>query len=334
MKKRTKKSVIVIYFCAMAILTFMVSNGYSGERPKFIKIAAASMGGTWFPLCAATAEIMNQKLEGVIATTTLGGGISNLKNIENGNIYMGMSGNSGAYLALKGLEPFTKEYKKVRSLFIFYLSPYHLIVRKDSKIFAVKDLVGKNLVVGEKGWVTEMFMRNLLHAHGLSYEIIKEKGGNINFAGFSQMRIMLLDRKVDFMPDTGIDPSPGIMEITARTPIRLIDIGEKGVKEVRKLNPGYSKITVPGGIYRGQEEDVLCVGEPTGMYISSDLDEKFVYEITKAIFENIKMIKTVHVALKDFSIETALNGAYVPLHPGAYKYYKEKGLEIQDYLRP
>ena len=148
------------------------------------------------------------------------------------------------------------------------------------------------------------------------------------------MRSMFKDKKLDFIIDPGNPPSAGITEITTATPIRLIDVGPEALEKVRKANPGYSTVDTPGGLYRGQEKPVVCIGIPAGMVISSDIADDLAYEITKVIFENTKTISKVHKVLKEFSIQNALRGAYLPLHPGAYKYYKEKGIAVPERLKP
>jgi TRAP transporter TAXI family solute receptor len=331
--KPFKKLVFSMIVC-MLVLGISLSPTFAAEKPKFIKIAASSMGGTWFPLCAATAEVLNSNVKETIFTATLGGGISNIKNIEAGNLYMGLGTSSSTYLASKGLGPFTKKAEKVRWIGVYYAYPYNLVVRADSDIKSIKDLAGKKLGVGKKGWSTEEFMRTLLNVYGMSYDSIKDKGGHITFAGWSQMNSMFKDKKLDFIVDPNNPPSPGIMEIAALVPVRLLDIGPEAIEKVRKANPGYSRVTIPGGLYRGQEKEVICVGDPTGMMISREIADDLAYEITKAIFENTKAISQVHDVLKGFSIKSALEGAYLPLHPGAYKYFKEKGIAVPEHLKP
>jgi hypothetical protein len=194
--------------------------------------------------------------------------------------------------------------------------------------------VGRNVTGCKHKWSTEVFFRQLLEVHGVSYEAIKAKGGAISFVGWSQMRSMFKDRKLDFIMDPGNPPSPGLLEITAITPIRILDIGPQAIEKLRKMNPGYSTVFTPGGLYRGQDKDVVCVGNPAGMVISIDIADDLAYDITKAIFEHTKEISKVHKVLKDFSIQNALRGAYLPLHPGAYNYYKEKGIVIPEKLKP
>jgi TRAP transporter TAXI family solute receptor len=334
MKTNGLKTVVFFMIVAMLILAFTVSPTFAAQRPKFIKIAASSMGGTWFPICAASAEVLNRNVKGIIFTATLGGGISNIKNIEAGNLYMGLGTSSASYTASKGSKPFTKQVKKVRSIGVYYTYPYNLVVRADSDIHSVKDLAGKKIGVGKKGWSTEQFMKSLLEVYGMSYESIKAKGGHVTFAGWSQMRSMFKDKKLNFIIDPGPPPSPGITEVAALIPVRLLDIGAGTIEKVRKINPGYSTVNIPAGLYRGQDKKVVCVGDPTGMMISSDVADDLAYGITKAIFENTKDISKVHKVLKGMSVQKALRGAYLPLHPGAYKYYQEKGIAVPGHLKP
>jgi TRAP transporter TAXI family solute receptor len=330
--KSVKTSVFLML--AVLLLLFGFSKTFAAERPKFIKIAASSMGGTWFPLCAATAEVLNNNVKGTIFTATLGAGISNLRNIEAGTLYMGLGTGTSTYLASEGLKPFTKKTKKLRLIGTYYTYPYNLVVRADSNIYSIKDLEGKKVGTQTVGMAGEDFFRNLLSIYGMSYETIKAKGGYVTFAGWGGMNSMFRDRKLDFIIDPNCPPSPGIMEITALTPIRLLDVGPEAIEKLRKINPGYSTVEIPGGLYRGQDKSVVCVGDPTGMIISSDIADDLAYEITKAIFENTAAIGKVHIVLKEFSIKNALRGAYLPLHPGAYKYYQEKGITVPEHLRP
>jgi TRAP transporter TAXI family solute receptor len=333
MKSKSVKTAFFLMVVAMLLL-FNFSKAPAAVRPQFIKVAASSMGGTWFPLCAATTEVLNNHVKGTVFTTTLGAGISNLRNIEAGTLYMGLSTSTSSYLASEGIKPFTKKATKLRWIGTYYTYPYNLVVRADSKIYSIKDLDGKKVGTQTVGMAGEDFFRNLLTIYGMSYETIKAKGGYVTFAGWGEMNAMFQDRKLDFIIDPNCPPSAGIMEITALTRIRLLEVSPEAIEKLKKINPGYSTVEIPGGLYRGQEKSVVCVGDPTGMVISSDIAEDLAYEITKAIFENTKTIAKVHSVLKGFSIENALKGAYLPLHPGAYKYYQEKGIAVPDRLRP
>jgi len=334
MKTKGFKVLAVLTIVTVFVLGLSLSTAFAAKKPKFIKIAASSMGGTWFPVCAATAEVLNRHIKGTIFTTTLGGSISTLKKIDEGTLYMGLSGGSTCYEAAEGIGTFAKKTKKSRTLGVYYSFPFNLVVRADSDIRSVKDLEGKNVSGGKKGWSTELFFTHLLEANGISYDSIKAKGGHVVFAGWSQLISMFKDRKLDCMIDPSPHPSPGVMEITALIPIRLLDLDPETIGKVEKLNRGYVKITCPGGTYRGQDKDVMQLGNPTVMLISSDIKDDLAYEITKTIFENAKDISQVHKVLKGFSIKNAFDGAYLPLHPGAYKYYQEKGMAIPGHLKP
>ncbi|MEW5914495.1 MAG: TAXI family TRAP transporter solute-binding subunit [Thermodesulfobacteriota bacterium] len=334
MGRKTLRKLALFSLAALLVLGLSLSSGWAAQNPKFIKIAASSMGGTWFPLCAATAEVLNRNVKGTTFTATLGGGISNLKNIESGKLVMGIGTGSSSYQASKGLSPFGKPAKKLRMIGIYYAYPYNLVVRADSGIKTIADLKTKSLGVGKKGWSTEEACRNILATVGLDYQKIKAAGGSVTYAGFAQMNSMFKDKKLEMIVDPNNPPSPGIIELTTVTPIHLLALGPKAIAALMKVNPGYTTVEIPGGTYKGQDKAVVNLADPAAMVVSKDLSDDLVYAITKAIFENAGEIAKVHSVLREFSLKNALKGAYLPLHPGAYRYYKEKGIQVPKNLMP
>lgn len=330
------KSRLLITIGLVFLMLFTVSaiDGNASERPRFIKIGASTIGGTFFPICAATAEVLNRNIDGTIFTVTTGGGIINVNKMEAGEMLMAIIPGSSTYAGYAPLEPFTKRAQKQRTIGVFYTFPYHLIVRADSDIVHIKDLKDKRLGVGRRGWSAEAVIRALLETQGITYDSIRASGGQTTMADWAQMRGMFQDRRLDFTMDASPVPSPGITEITTMAPIRLLNVTPDMVEKVRAENAGFYTVKIPGGTYRGQESDVIQMGDPAVMVLSIDVPEDLGYEITKGIFDNVPEIAQVHSALREMAMEKALDGAFIPLHPGAYRYFKEKGLTIPEHLKP
>jgi len=313
----------VLAFC------FMGATGLSfGADPKFIKVAGSSITGTWFRICAATSEILNQNVKDVIFTATLGSGLGNIKRVDGGQIYMGLTMTSSSQLAYTGRPPFDKKYGKFRALLTVYINPYELVVPANSDIQSAKDLVGKRFSPGMIGWSTELFSKNLLDAYGLSYQDIEKGGGKVHHIRWGETVKLIKDRRLDAAMFATPDPVPQIMDINTVMPIRMIQVENSVMDKIIQKFPALVKVTTPGGTYKGQPDDVTHIADGVMMMIREDVSDDLAYNITKAIYSNVGTLGKVHPALKGLTPKRGLEGIEVPVHPGAAKYYEEQGIKI------
>jgi len=300
-----------------------------GEDPKFIKVAGSSITGTWFRICAATAEILNQNIKDVIFTATLGGGLSNIKRVDGGQIYMGLTMASSAQLAYNGRHPFKQKYKGLRALLTVYINPYELVVPAKSDIHSVKDLVGKRFSPGMIGWSTELFSKILLKAHGLTYEDIEKGGGKVYHVRWGETVKLMKDRRLDAAMFATPDPVPQIMDINTVIPIRIIQVEKSVMDKITQEYPAFVTLKTPGRTYKGEPNDRINIADGVLMLIRKDVSGNLAYRIAKAVYENVGILGKVHPAMKGLNPERGLQGIEVPIHPGAVKYYEEKGIKIQ-----
>ena len=331
MKGRLKKFLIISFvftFCFMGV----TGLGF-GADPKFIKIAGSSLTGTWFRICAATAEILNQNVKNVIFTATLGSGLGNIKRVDSGQLYMGLTMTSSGQLAYTGQPPFDKKYAGFRALLTVYVNPYELVVPANSDIQSVKDLVGKSFSPGMIGWSTELFSKTLLNAYGLSYEDIQKGGGKVHHVRWDETVKLMKDRRLDAAMFATPDPVPQIMDINTVMPIRIIQVEKSVMDTIIQQYPALVTLKTPGGTYKGQPDDIFNIADGVMMLIREEVSDDLAYNITKAIYDNTKTLGTVHPALKGLDPKRGLEGIDVPIHAGAVKYYEEQGIKISDALK-
>ncbi len=311
------------------------NQAVAAERPEFVRIAGSSLAGTWFRISAMAAAILNEKVEGTTFSATLGGGISNIKRIDSAKLEMGLAMTSGLGFANFGTGPFKgSPTSKVAAIGVLYKSPYHVVVHANSDIKSPADLAGKEIAVGKNGWSTELFARTLLESYDLSYDKIKQGGGRIHFVGWGPMARLMKDKRIDAAVFATPVPVPQLLDVTTSHPIRVLGIDKQHLDWFAKNYPAYYQMTIPKGSYKGHEQDITTFGDSVTMTINRDIDDDLVYEITKALFENKNILAKVHKALASMAPENALMGIKVPLHPGAYRFYKEKGINVPKDITP
>jgi len=184
----------------------------------------------------------------------------------------------------------------------------------------LKDLKGKRVVVGAPGSGTERTAKLLLEAIGISYNDIKPQ-----FLSFAEGVTALKDRLVDCAIVGAGTPTSAVVDASATLDIDLLNVEEEAFNKVAKDTPYLMMVKIPSGTYKGVG-DVLTVASPALLITHKDMDADVVYRITAAIFDHVADLQASHAQGKSISLQSALKGMSLPLHPGAEKYFKEKGL--------
>jgi len=321
MGKRLMSSVFVaVLFCLV-----VAAPGF-GAKTIPLKIGAGAMGGTMFPMMTSTMVILNENIPGLVATVAPGNSIVNIRNVDKGTFDLGLTYLSAGHEAWNGMKPFEMKHQKIRAIGNYPRYPYQYAVPGSSDIKSIKDLANKRINATRKGSGTELALSRLIAEYGLSYEKIKEGKGGVNFVSWEEGLLLIKDRHLDFTVFDNKPPDPNIMEIETVFPVRVLNIEESVRKEMLKKYPGYIEYKVPAGTYKGQKEDAWTIGWAAFLVVREDLDADLVYEITKAIYENPDKLAKGFDHLKDLNPKMAVEGATIPFHPGAAKYFKEKGV--------
>jgi TRAP transporter TAXI family solute receptor len=288
-----------------------------------IKLMTGPQGGVWVPLGGQLKDMWEKAVPGLNVQSLPGAGIANVRSVDEGKADVGFGNSISTVDGLKGIAPFPKAVTNVCNVATLYPQYYQVVVRADSGINSVKDLKGKGVTTQPRGNTGELITAQLLKVNGLSYNDVK-----MSFVSYTDSVTQVQDgHAVAFTLGTTI-PSGAVMDLAAAREVKLLDLSDQ-LDEMRKLNPGYTLVTVPKGTYPKQDKDVKVIGYATHIVASCKLPEDTVYAMTKAMAQNIPSMVAVNKSIDGLTAKAMAEDIGVPFHPGAAKYYKEAGVTVK-----
>jgi uncharacterized protein len=296
-------------------------------QQEFITFGSGGATGVYFPVATGIAKQMSDANVGLRANArTTGGSVVNINGIASGEFQMALAQNDTSYYAYNGvtLAAFKdKPIKSIRAVAALYPEVVHVVALKASKIDSVDDLKGKKVVLGDIGSGTEQNALQMLEVHGLKESDL----GQAIRATPTQASQLLQDGKADVMFFTGGLGNAAVQQLTLTAPVNLVSVNLNAVKPLAKKYPFYVGFNIPSGTYKGADVTVPTVAVQA-MWITSDkLSDDAVYNTLKATVGNEAAFKAIHPNLQRFfSLSNAVKGLPIPLHNGAMRFYKEKGV--------
>lgn len=292
---------------------------------KRISIGTAGTAGALYPMGVAMAETINRHVPGFKASAEASSAsLENIRNLAQGNVDWAISQNEVAFLAYNGEGKYKgRAVSSLRSLFGTLLSWAQIFTSADSKINSVKDFKGKRIGVGAPGSGGERAAQKILSYYGLTYKDIKPE-----FMSNAEMVAALKDGTLDAFIITHPLKSAALLDLTTSYKVKMVPVADDGFY---KKYPYFNKLDVPAGTYRNVDKPVPTPTSRVVMYTSTkaDLSTDAVYALLKGLWANTGEWTNTHPAVKKYTtLKDAVNGLQVPLHPGAVKFYKEKGLDV------
>ncbi|MCG9555115.1 TAXI family TRAP transporter solute-binding subunit [Vibrio sp. Isolate31] len=312
----------------------LISNASAQEERSYI-LATASTGGTYYPVGVALATLSKVKLApkhhfSLSAISSAGSG-ENVKLLnENEAQFAILQGLYGAW-AWSGEGPYEKSgrQEQLRSVSMLWQNVEHFIVRSDlAKTGTVTDLNnldGKKFSIGKKNSGTENSGRQIMK--GLKVDPDKF---NLAYMGYGGSASALQNGTIDGMNTPAGVPVGAVTQAFAALgkDISILSFTDEQIKEANGNYNLWTKYEIPANTYPGLDKPITTIAQPNFLAVREDISEEDVYQLTKAIYENLPFLQGIHKATKAMAIEKAIAGLPVPLHPGAARYYKEMGIEI------
>ncbi|WP_134703194.1 TAXI family TRAP transporter solute-binding subunit [Ammoniphilus sp. YIM 78166] len=302
------------------------SGGSTAGRPDFLKIGGGSTGGVFFAAASGFAQLFSEKTGNIKASaqTTTGGG-QNILLMADKELDLAIADSLVTHQAFHGEESFEgKANQEIRAIAGVYGGYFQQVVHPEKGIETFKDFKGKKMVVGGPSSGTENTTRIVYDAHGYSYtdrnDLIPEYIGIS--AGADQMK----NKQVDGLNALVPYPFSTFVELTMTNQAKMISLEPEAIAKLTAGESFFLPATIPAGTYQNQPEDIHTVMLQVMLIAREDLDEELIYELTGYIFDNLEYLQTQHNAFKELTLETAVKGLSIPLHPGAERYYREKGV--------
>ncbi|HHW02495.1 MAG TPA: TAXI family TRAP transporter solute-binding subunit [Thermoanaerobacterales bacterium] len=323
------KKIAAFLLCILLTVSLIAFSGCSSKetkpdnsRPGFLTVGTASSGGAYYPIGISIADIITNELGIQTTAQVTGGAVENNTLIQNKKVDLAITQSSMAYAAFEGKEPYSEKHPDVNILFNgLSKGVFHVVVMKDSGINSMADLKGKRVVMGPAGGGAINMARDVWSVYGFGIEDV-----NATYVSYSDGISSLKDGKVDAVVIQSAAPASAIKELAATTKnFRILSVEEEKVKEILELYPYYGKITLNKEMY-GTDENVETIYVTNMVVVNKNMSKDLAYDITKVLFENIDKIKESNPAAKDLKLEEAANNLPIPMHPGALKYFTEKGV--------
>jgi hypothetical protein len=304
------------------LITCLLGLGSTGWGAEYISLLTCSTAGVYFPLGGGIARIWNKYVPGVNATAEPSGcSVVNMKLMEQGQANTAIAQNDAVYFATKGLKFFEEKIAtKPRGMLMLYDEHVHIVTTKQSGIKSIVDLKGKRVRIGFPGSIVTENSLYIFEAYGMTEKDMKAYQISLTDA-FEQLK----DGNIDAVIEPVGAPTSGVLDIAHTRDLVLLSLDKEHSEKISKKHPFLSPAVIPAGTYKGVNQDVPTLAVTCMLVASSDLSADMVYKMTKAVFEHLDAVGEAHTKGKLVSLETALKGMAIPLHPGAEKYYREVG---------
>ncbi|WP_092022083.1 TAXI family TRAP transporter solute-binding subunit [Marinobacter zhejiangensis] len=306
----------------------VTSVSATATEQRFVTIGTGGVTGVYYPAGGAICRLVNmdRKEHGIrCSVESTGGSVYNLNAIRQGELDLAVAQSDQQYNSYNGAGDFTEvgRDENLRSVFSLHPEPFTVVASKGSNIQSFEDLAGKRVSVGNPGSGQRATAEVLMEAMGWGLDKFS-LAAELKAAEQSQA---LCDGNIDAFFYTVGHPSGAIKEATTSCDSVLVNVDNEATQELVAEHPYYRVATIPGGMYRGNDEDVTTFGVAATFVTSASVDEDVVYEVVKAVFENFDSFKRLHPAFANLEKEEMVADALTaPLHPGALRYYKEVGL--------
>lgn len=310
-----------------ASIGLAVSVPAQAADQKFITIGTGGVTGVYYPTGGAICRLVNKgrKDHGIrCSVESTGGSVYNTRTIRGGELDFGVVQSDVQSAAMEGKRAFSDDepYSNLRSVFSIHSEPLHVMVRNDAGINSVADMKGKRVNIGNPGSGQRVLADVLMDAAGIT-------PSDLSLAAelkSSEQAAALCDGKIEAAIWAAGLPNGSTMEATSTCDVKLLDLTTSGTAKVLASNPAYAAAAIPAGLYPNNEIEIASWGPKATFVADANTSDEVVYVLVKSVFDNFTDFKKLHPAFGTLEEENMIkDGLSAPLHPGAIKYYKERG---------
>lgn len=296
-------------------------------QDRYITIGTGGQTGVYYVVGQSVCRMVNRGSDEHnirCNAPSTGGSVANVNGMKSGELDMGVVQSDVQFRAYNGEANFEEDgaWEDMRSVFTMHGEPLTVVARADSGIESISDFPGKRVNIGNPGSGQRNTMDVVMDAFGWDEDTFS-LASQLDAA---EQASALSDNNIDAMVYVVGHPNGSIQEATTTIDARLVSVTGDEIDSLIEEYPYYTRSVIPGGVYRGNDEDVETFGVAATFVSSTDVDEDVIYETVKAVFENFDRFKRLHPAFENLNEEDMISdGLTAPLHDGAERYYRERG---------
>lgn len=321
-----RKVIFLITILVLLLVASGICNAQDWEpKMKDIAIYSGSLGGGWHAVAGITAFILEEHIPGVTAKAAPGGGAANPRTIQAKTGLLGFTFAGTAYEARHALGDYKKPHEDLRHVISIWSIPFFWATRKDSDIYSIPDLEGKRISPGRTGQVGLLIATKSLEVSGLTFDDIEKAGGTVNLLGDAERFDMLRDRHLDAVSNIMALNFGPLLAADAAIGVRVFGFDEEKIDYMQKEIHGLAKVEVPAYTWSDEQtEPIYTVSVVTTLIAHKDVEDELIYRIVDAMIQEHERYND-YFPKENNLLLNPLAGAAIPVHPGAMKYYEEKG---------
>ena len=337
-RRYLSKLLIVTFICVFVAVSFAGVSSAAKKKTISLVIATATTGGTYYPIGVGMASLWSIRLANkhgiMVGAITSAGSGENVNMLKGKEVDLAILQGLFGKMAWNGIGIYKgKPYKELRTISMLWPNVEHFVIFKDKvKTGTITDIKGLRFSIGRAGSGTERSGLTIMEGLGMTRNDVKGE-----YLGYFESATAMKDRRIDGANLCAGPPVAAVMDVFASPGMQavILEVTDEQLEQILKncIYPGY-RYTIPANTYPGQDKPIRTIAQPNFLGVRMDVDKGAVYLLTKTLFENLNYMKQVHKSAENIKLEDALSGLPAPLHPGAYKFYKEKGLTIPQNLVP
>ena len=316
----------LVAFGAIAMSSVLTADAQQSQQ---LSIATGGTGGVYYPLGGGFGSILGKTFPGTTATAQVtGGSVANLQLVGSGKADLCFTQVDAAWDAINGTDKFASGKLPIRALVVMYPNHMHVVTVEGTGINKIEDIKGKRVSTGSPGSATEVYALRVIEAAGLD----PDKDVKRERLGAAESVNAIKDKKVDAFFWVGGLPTAAVTDLasTPNTQIKFLDIAQLTDKMNAKYGPLYAEATIPASTYKGMDKDDKNNTVWNIMAVNASMSDELAYNLTKTMLEKVQDLALVHKEALNIKVENQTsNRAGIPWHPGALKYFKEKGIKVE-----
>ncbi|WP_237387043.1 TAXI family TRAP transporter solute-binding subunit [Xenorhabdus sp. Sc-CR9] len=331
--KKIKLLLVILAICILVVMA--IAGKVENTHKRFLSVATASTGGTYYPMGVGLANIWSNHLkqENIQVTgQSSAGSIENIDLLQKNEAQLAILQSLIALEAYQGVRNFeNRSYQDLRSISVLWPNVEHFVLLNEKiKDGTLNDISGTRFSVGPQASGTEQSTLIILKGVNLSKQDIQPE-----YLGYGDTVSAMRDGRLDGGSLPAGIPASAVTDMYASgVPARILNVTDEQLDKINAIANSWFRFIINPETYPRQKWAIQTIAQPNILMTTRGIDEKTIYELTKVMFENQKEVHQIHSSAKYILPENALKGVSVPLHLGAYQYYREIGLDIPDYLVP